>query len=85
MSTTAKAHPKGVIERWIRAMDRHDLEMAVACFTPAYHDEAPARRGESVHGQDEVRANFEPLFRDIPDLQAELLAAVVNGDTVWME
>ena len=85
MSTKAKADPKAVIERWIRAMDSHDLEMAVSCFAPDYWDEAPARRGESVWGQERVRENFEALFRDIPDLRAVLLGAVASGDTVWME
>ncbi len=82
---SSSADPKAVVERWIQAMDRHELEAAVACFAPNYRDEAPARRGESVQGQDEVRENFAALFRDIPDLRAELRGAVVSGDTVWME
>jgi ketosteroid isomerase-like protein len=85
MSTSVGADPKAVIERWVQAMDHHDLEMAVSCFAPDYRDEAPARRGESVRGQAKVRKNFQALFRDIPDLRAELRGAVAHGDTVWME
>jgi ketosteroid isomerase-like protein len=79
-------HPnEDVIRRWVEALTAHDLEAAVACFAPDYHDVAPARRGESVQGREKVRENFAALFRDIPDLRADLLRSVADGDTVWME
>jgi heme-degrading monooxygenase HmoA/ketosteroid isomerase-like protein len=77
--------PQAVAERWTQAITAHDLEAAVACFAPDYGDEAPARRGESFVGRDQIRANFAALFQDIPDLRAELLHAVTQGDTVWVE
>jgi len=77
--------PKAVIERWIAAINEHDPEAVAECFDPDYHDEAPARRGEFVRGQEQVRQNFGALFGAVPDLRAELLGLVVDGDTVWME
>lgn len=77
--------PQDVAARWIRAMTEHNLDGATACFHPNYRDEAPARRGEIVNGRDQVRRNFERLFRDVPNLRAELLATAGSGDTVWME
>lgn len=77
--------PRVVAERWVRALTAHDLEAAVACFAPDYHDEAPARRGEFIQGNEKVRENVAALFRDIPDLRADLLRSVADGDTVWME
>jgi ketosteroid isomerase-like protein len=77
--------PRAVAERWTRALSEHDVEAAVACFDPDYEDEAPARPGESVKGQENVRRNFETLFQDVPNLRAEILSAVVDGDSVWME
>lgn len=77
--------PRVVAERWVQALTAHDLEAAVACFASDYHDEAPARRGEFIQGNQKVRENFAALFRDIPDLRADLLRSVVDGDTVWME
>ena len=74
-----------VAERWARALTAHDLEAAVACFAPDYHDEAPARRGEVVQGREKVRENVAALFRQIPDLRVDLLRSVADGDTVWME
>lgn len=57
----------------------------MACFAPDDHDEAPARRGEVVQGQEKVRENVAALFRDMPDLRADLLRSVEDGDTVWVE
>jgi ketosteroid isomerase-like protein len=74
-----------VAARWIGAMNEHDLDAVVECFHPQYRDHAPARRGEVVEGRDQVRANFARLFGDIADLRAELLSAVQEGKTVWME
>lgn len=76
---------RAVVERWIQALMVHDLEGAVSCFAPDYRDEAPARRGESVQGQEQVRENFAALLRDIPDLRADLLRSVADRETVWME
>lgn len=74
-----------VVERWLRAMTAHDLEAAVACFAPDYHDEAPARRGEFFDGNQKVRENFAELFHGIPDVRAELLRTVSDDDSVWIE
>lgn len=78
-------HPQQVAERWVNALSRHDLDAAVDCFAADYSDQAPARRGEVVQGRETVRENFARLFTDIPDLHAELLGSVADGQTVWME
>ena len=44
----AASDPRAVARRWVEALSAHDLEAAVACFAPNYHDEAPARRGEVI-------------------------------------
>jgi ketosteroid isomerase-like protein len=38
-----------------------------------------------VVGSAKVRENFAALFRDIPDLRAELMRSVADGDIVWIE
>lgn len=77
--------PEAVAQRWITSLSAHDLEAAVDCFDAAYVDEAPARRGESVQGQDSVRRNFSMLLSDLPDLTANISRTVADGDDVWME
>lgn len=77
--------PEAVAQRWVTSLSAHDLEAAVDCFDAAYVDEAPARRGESVQGQDSVRRNFSMLLSDLPDLTANISRTVADGDDVWME
>lgn len=77
--------PRAPAERWVRALCHHDLEAAAACFAEDYRDEAPLRPGEHVAGRAGVRANVTRLFEAIPDLRAEIVRAVADGDTVWME
>jgi ketosteroid isomerase-like protein len=77
--------PESVAQRWITSLSAHDLEGAVDCFDAAYVDEAPARRGESVQGQNSVRRNFSMLLSELPDLTANITRSVADGDDVWME
>jgi ketosteroid isomerase-like protein len=77
--------PGAVAQRWVTALSLHDLEAAVDCFDRDYIDEAPARRGESVQGQDAVRQNFATLLSDLPDLTAKISRTVSDGDEVWIE
>jgi 5-oxopent-3-ene-1,2,5-tricarboxylate decarboxylase/2-hydroxyhepta-2,4-diene-1,7-dioate isomerase len=72
-------------ERWVRAISNHDLDAIADCFDPQYRDEAPARPGEAVQGREEVRRNFGVLLKTYPDLRAELLAQVADGDRLWIE
>jgi ketosteroid isomerase-like protein len=76
---------KDLARRWIEAVIAHDLDGVVDCFHPDYVDEAPARRGESVRGNEEVRANFGKIFEEIRDVHAELLGLVADQDEVWIE
>lgn len=77
--------PHEVVKRWLAALNDGDVQAAATCFHRVYRDEAPARRGEVVEGAEQVKANFSRLLADIPDLHAELVSVVEDGDTVWME
>lgn len=77
--------PRDVVERWMSAINRRDLEAVASCFAEDYEDEAPARRGEFVHGREQVRSNFQRFFSSMPDIRAILRAVVEDGNTVWME
>lgn len=79
------SEPRAVAERWVAALRERDLDGAADCFAIEYHDEAPARPGESVDGRDAVRRNFAELFSELPDLEAENLRAVSDGSILWME
>lgn len=85
MDSSRSPGPRQIIEKWIHAINQRDVDAVVACFSENYEDEAPARRGESVRGRDQVRKNFERLFQSMPDIEAELRAIVEDGDAGWME
>ena len=74
-----------VVARLRDAMNEHDLEALVDVFDPDVVSETPAHPQRTFRGSDQVRRNWEQIFAGVPDLHAELLAAVVHGDTVWSE
>jgi ketosteroid isomerase-like protein len=74
-----------VVESLREAINKHDLEAFVACFDADYRSEQPAHPGREFRGRDQVRKNWSTFFREIPDLQAELLASITADDTEWGE
>jgi ketosteroid isomerase-like protein len=74
-----------VVERLRDAMNEHDLEALVDVFDADFISETPAHPQRTFRGADQVRRNWEQIFAGVPDLRADLLDAVVEGDTVWSE
>ncbi|MEA2653727.1 MAG: hypothetical protein QOI37_954 [Chloroflexota bacterium] len=74
-----------VVERLRDAMNEHDLEALVDVFDQDFISEAPAHPQRTFRGADQVRRNWRQIFAGVPDLRADLLDAVVEGDTVWSE
>jgi len=74
-----------VVTRLRDAMNEHDLEALVDVFDRDFVSETPAHPQRTFRGADQVRRNWEQIFAGVPDLKAELLDAVVEGDTVWSE
>lgn len=74
-----------VVERLTAALNRHDLEGAVALLHEDYRSEQPAHPGRAFVGRQQMRANWAAMFAGIPDFQAEQTRSVRDGDTVWSE
>ncbi len=74
-----------LVTRLRDAMNAHDLETLVDVFDPDVVSETPAHPQRTFRGADQVRRNWEQIFAGVPDLHADLLDAVVKGDTVWAE
>jgi ketosteroid isomerase-like protein len=85
MGAHPHASPKETLERLHLAMNQHDLEGFLACFGSDYRSEQPAHPNRGFGGRDQVERNWAALFSGIPDLQAELVAATADADTVWAE
>lgn len=77
--------PLRVITRLQQAINDHDLDAFVACFAPDYRSEHPLYPGDSYTGRDRVRRQWVSAFREVPDINAELLRYAVAADQVWTE
>ncbi|MCU1585612.1 MAG: hypothetical protein JWM49_2168 [Microbacteriaceae bacterium] len=74
-----------VIDRLVQATNAHDLDAVVNCFADDYVNETPAHPLRSFRGREQVRRNWERIFAAVPDVQAEIIASVVDQDTAWTE
>ncbi len=78
-------NPLEVIERLARVTSEHDLAAIVACFAEDYLNQTPAHPLRGFRGRDQVRRNWGQILGGVPDLEAAVLATVVDGGTVWSE
>ncbi len=74
-----------VIDRLTAALNDHDPEAMVALFHADYESRQPAHPARTFVGRAQVRANWEAMFAGVPNLRAELVRSVRNGDTTWCE
>jgi ketosteroid isomerase-like protein len=85
MPSASDRTPAAVVERLNAALNGHDLEAFVACFSEDYDSEQPAHPDRAFRGRDQVRQNWSEIFAGVPDFQSQLLRAATEGDTVWSE
>jgi ketosteroid isomerase-like protein len=81
----SRTGPLATVDRLRQAIDDHDLEALVACFSADYVNETPAHPDRSFIGSDQVRRNWARILAAVPDLHAALVDATVDGSTVWCE
>ncbi|MFG1606095.1 nuclear transport factor 2 family protein [Actinoplanes sp. NPDC049265] len=76
---------KAVVERLIGALNRHDLDDVAALFGPDFSGEWPAHPGRDFRGPEQVRRNWEMIFKLSPEITVAMTHAVEAGDDVWGE
>lgn len=74
-----------VVEQLAAAMNAHDLEAMVALIDADYRSEQPAHPSRAFVGQAQMRANWAAMLTGIPDLRAEIVRSVQDGDITWTE
>jgi ketosteroid isomerase-like protein len=77
--------PRTVIAAVKRAVDDHDLDALAACFYPDYLSEQPFHPDRAFRGSEQMRRNWEQIFRGVPDIRATVLRCAVDGKTAWTE
>lgn len=77
--------PEGVLERLLRATNKHDVDALASCFAVDYSNETPVHPGRGFRGREQVRRNWEQIFTFVPDVRAEIVRSAIDGETVWTE
>lgn len=85
MSAPAQDELPTVLQRMSDAINAHDVDAIVSCFTNDYQGEQPLHPEIAVIGLAQVRENWTGLFAQVPDLRATLVAATIHGDLAWAE
>ena len=74
-----------VIDRLADAINKHDIEALTACFESSYANDWPVHPSRSFTGADQVRRNWEAIFRAYPTVKAKIIRRVPSGDESWAE
>lgn len=81
----AEAAAAAIVGRIQAAINAHDLDALIDCFTADYRNETPVHPARSFEGREQVRRNWIQILGGIPDLRATLLRSAVVGDEAWAE
>ena len=76
--------PGEMVERLAAATNAHDLDALEACFAPEYVNETPVHPARGFTGRQQVRRNWEQIFRGVPDI-AVRVRWIANHETAWSE
>jgi limonene-1,2-epoxide hydrolase len=85
MPTNSYPEPLEVVKRLHEAMNNHDLDAFVACFSPSYDSQQPVHPDRAFRGSEQVRKNWSTIFTDILDFHADLLRSAESAGIVWSE
>lgn len=80
----AESGPGALVERLRRATNNHDLESLTRCFALDYRNETPAHPARGFQGREQVRRNWDQIFRAVPDITTEI-QWIADAETVWSE
>lgn len=74
-----------VLDRLTTAINAHDLDAMVACFSPDYHSAFPSHPDRTFDGTDQMLRNWSQIFHAFPDIHVSVVRAAVSGDELWVE
>jgi hypothetical protein len=74
-----------LVQRLIGALNSRDLDVVSSCFGPDFSGEWPAHPGRDFQGPEQVRRNWEMIFKMSPEITIAMTNAVEVGDEVWGE
>jgi hypothetical protein len=72
-------------DRLLAATNAHDVDAIVACFADDYVNEMPCHPARGFTGREQVRMNWTSMLAAVPDLRAEVVAAVRSEGVEWTQ
>jgi hypothetical protein len=72
-----------LLVRLCRAINAHDLEGIAACLAKDYRCDIRLHPARSFTGREQVRANWAPLLKAVPDLTATVVRQIAGDGTEW--
>jgi ketosteroid isomerase-like protein len=80
-----EAEPTVVVERIQAAINRHDLDALMECFTADVRSEQPTRPDRGFRGREELRGYWEQILGGPGGFKAKLLRCSGSPGTAWAE
>jgi len=74
-----------VVQRLHAAINRHDLDALMECFTEDVRSEQPTRPERGFRGREELRGYWEQVLGGPGDFHAKLLRSAGTRETAWAE
>jgi steroid delta-isomerase-like uncharacterized protein len=71
---------RAVVDRYLAALNAHDVDAIAACVAPDFVNEHTSTLGTTRVGQDEYRAALPLFLRQFADLHYEPEDVIVDGD-----
>jgi len=77
---------RSLVERFVQAINGHDLEAIVGCFAADYNDVEPVHPTREISGgQAEVHKRWGTVLASLPDFRTEVQRVAIEGDSAWIE
>lgn len=77
--------PLAVVQRFVDAANRHDAQGVADCLHSDFDSVQPIYPSRSFRGSDQVRRNWQAIFRSEPGFRLTLLRSATADGTVWVE
>jgi ketosteroid isomerase-like protein len=85
INTTSTHSNLSVLLKMEAAINAHDIDAFVNCFTDDLVSEQPVHPERNFTGAEQVRKNWTALFAQVPDLQAKLMSQTIADNLGWSE
>ena len=77
--------PEILLNNLNEALNNHDIEAFLKCFSTNYTSEQPVHPARLFRGKEQVRKNWSLNFQEMPDFRSKILRHINSDNTIWVE